>query len=1504
MDDSLIFKLGLNTEEFKASLENAQKVVDNLANALSTLSNKKIALNVNITNTDFNSVFRRLNNEIKTSDRSAKELSEELDNLFSGKSYQKGFQRTFKDLNDSISNLETKLSNLFSDANTKGGFTRTFTKTVADAVSKGIEQGIENAFTSNRNKTDLTNKIQRLFSSETSAEGNALVKDLADLATQFENIKRNITSGLASTFREIKTQYPELADMNGSEMLKFFSKNADMLTPGQRHWSQREIAADVGKNAARAFQEEMKDKDVQNALVFTEEFAKEMSKATQKLASVPTAIENSVRGIDDVIDAKTKQTQAQAKIAESRARVQAAKEEDYFESRLSKQEKAARRESNYYRDMKTATEMYRADYATDDKTASAQRGYIQAMAHIRTLAEQARQGNYPTLNTLISAQNQRQKASITLNNRLLSDQLGIDELNEKIKKTSKTFADWGSHINKVANIMMNINQAMGNIQSVARNITYTILNQARTITYRLSSTIRSMLTDATDAYKSLETSMIGFTNFFGEKRAEALYQQIKEIAAVAPGLGTTDLAEYVRQIAPVSGGNEQLALNASLGMLKTIQYGGANGSTEMEYVIKNIRDVLSKGTATQIDIRQFNRAMPILEQVLGDIGESQLIKDGKLSITKDNVDTILAAFAKLNTDQNSKVAGIFDTMNKTLTGQWEQLTEQFTTNLMQMLKDSGVYGRAQNLLAQFNAGEYAQTALIRFGRSLKNFIDNINWFKVQEYGEAIAEGFGIIGNAIKELAKDVLGTVGGTDFRGLVVNWSEKLAGFIKSLGNGVSQIIRLIDRLGKSSLVGSILKLAPATAVVLKFSQAIMTFSQNVTKALGSLTQLMSTKVTEKMTELAKTRQGILDSIPNAIKANSTNQRVGKDYAGNTVVLGQDFEGFAGTGVIQTINKQTGKVSKREFANYSNAEEEFALTTTEITKEASKFQKASVKMAQGLIKTVNGIIVGINGLAITDTISNVVESLDMFGESASYIASGVRAAGHAITAVIVGSQFGTKGGIVGAFVGLGIAAFELGKAFQDERDRITNTAVNKALTEERKNILKTVENALIAGGALSADISSRTNEESYAFQQLSNVIANTGTAELQKLGSEGLVKVYTDALKNKSIAYDTLDFDFEPYENKGRTLTPDKDRDYLSRMYKIINDYDLLAGHGYSRAVVDGQTVYTNSSGNPISAEELWDEYFGDEKVTTGKVEALEDYVKEREKTYSGKWDDLHEKIEKISLNEENGWSLVETINTQLTIANQHLANIAKDNPTSESNAAMYSNKNRSADDIKKNLDTLKSTYNEGLYGFKVGQGKFGFSKMGLGLVDPNEVDSGANYGAEYGIEKIFDRVGQLTTSNIDEEGKRLANQFLGDVASGNVPTGGYERYMSWVNDWRKKLTKYFVQAGIQGFASGGSVLSKGIDTVPAMLSPGEFVMKQSAVKKAGLGVMYALNHGNLAYAARQLGSITKTWNNHSGNTMTNTSTKTITNNIHITNRNMSSRLNSYYSLANRLSF
>ena len=63
------------------------------------------------------------------------------------------------------------------------------------------------------------------------------------------------------------------------------------------------------------------------------------------------------------------------------------------------------------------------------------------------------------------------------------------------------------------------------------------------------------------------------------------------------------------------------------------------------------------------------------------------------------------------------------------------------------------------------------------------------------------------------------------------------------------------------------------------------------------------------------------------------------------------------------------------------------------------------------------------------------------------------------------------------------------------------------------------------------------------------------------------------------------------------------------------------------------------------------------------------------------------------------------------------------------------------------------------------------------------------------------------------------------------------------------------FANGGPVGFANGGSVGST--DTIPAMLTPGEFVMKKAAVDKYGSGFLSSINEGVMPMRGFQNGGV-----------------------------------------------
>lgn len=1258
--------------------------------------------------------------------------------------------------------------------------------------------------------------------------------------------------------------------------------------------------------------------------------------------------------------------------------------------------------------------------------------YNRAVARIRGIYQSAVvHGRVENPETIQAGIAELQRRSLELNNYRLQAQLGINDINDKLKTTVRRTEDMGTRWNKISSVLQNSVQAFSTMQSFAYRITSTITRFARTTLTRITSQVRSLVSESTTAFKSLEVSMIGFRNFFGEDQTDRLYQQVKSIAARAPGLATTDLADYVRQIAPVSGHNADLALNAALGMLKTIQYGGASGSTEMEYVIKNIRDVLAKGKATAIDIRQFNRAMPILEEVLGSVGQSQLLKDGVLTINEDNVDTILSAFAALNTSNQSAVKDIFSQMNQTLSGQWEQFREQFTTNLMEALRGSQVYGGAQNLLSQLNEGEYINSGLRKLQESLAQFINNINWFKLQRIAGEIWEGMKIIWEGVEDAAANIMEALGKTRSGNVIKSFSQWIADLIRGMSDGVTLVIKFVQYLERSGVMNGLSRMigwfgsigAPLVRVMGTMLSHITNIAGNLMQVASRVQKLM---LTRRLSDLnarleaipisARSQMvtannllngtGIADSSEASAINNLTNvvnthlMKIEANQTGSASTLGRvetafnngkqfvwtdDFDG-AGHGAIGTWNKST---KSYDWSGYSNNAAGYAryqqLTTQNFLQGSNSaflqrvgnnkvvdatikwIKTAGTKILSFTQKLIGNLFQGGIALMVTQSITGIIESLELFGDSTTVIAGAVRAAGYAITGALVGKTFGKglAGGVVGALVGLGIGIAQLVDAVKKKADEIKNVKFQNALNEEQMNIRNSVKDAMIGVGALTQNLNERTNEENYALQRLSDTIANSSIQELLGLDAEGLENIYLDAKRYKTIQEDFTNknegkgFDWSLYST-GRVVTKN-DKDYLAKIFDAVNKFDLLASHGYNQAIVDGQRVYVDDNGNPLSAETIWDEFFAtqdlQEEVLSGQIDEMQKYLEDKENKTEDENKTFREKLEKQeqtivdSLGTNNTWS--DLVHSKLVEANEHLTDIANNTAgelSSESIQTIYGGQTGASaeawnkatgypnawDFINKSgrIGTgLQTAIRSGLatqFGWDLSSknmpakdylkglgNQYNFPNLEIDAVDTftdDEAQRVLNYIKDNGLDgvrqdKILDKIENARASAINADDRQklaAARNYLADFKMEDDLTN-----ILWWFRWLLNAEKDIESTGLKLFAHGGLLTtpayrSIGVDTVPAMLSPGEFVMKPSAVKKAGLGMMYALNRGDLGAAARTLaGNVNNNWYRNNNASINNSrSTRTSINNFKIINKNASARMNSYFSLANRLAF
>lgn len=138
---------------------------------------------------------------------------------------------------------------------------------------------------------------------------------------------------------------------------------------------------------------------------------------------------------------------------------------------------------------------------------------------------------------------------------------------------------------------------------------------------------------------------------------------------------------------------------------------------------------------------------------------------------------------------------------------------------------------------------------------------------------------------------------------------------------------------------------------------------------------------------------------------------------------------------------------------------------------------------------------------------------------------------------------------------------------------------------------------------------------------------------------------------------------------------------------------------------------------------------------------------------------------------------------------------------------------------------------------------------------------------------------------------GSSFANGYNDGLKNMNTPSTGNPIFDA-VRNFFASTGGLITANGVQYRRRGGSIFkSRGTDTVPAMLTPGEFVMNKKATSKLGVGFLQKLNHldihgalANMYMRGGQLAYATPTFN-------IDKSTHVVNNNqqVHLTNNNAS---------------
>lgn len=1061
-DKTLRARLQIDANEAVEQLRAISNSLGKVKGLIDEVSESDIRFNVQIKNESFNRVMKILDERLSSADKEVKSLSNSLKNLGTNNAIQSDLIAPLNQAGAAIKNLVNNLKSLPNDISSLMGkafesvkstsWVKQLKTSIKNAVSEGIQEGIVAGNTARRGRrSSTTGKIQRRPVEQIGVAAQQQYKQtmslLREQRSEMKQILRNVETSvkaLNAISTRIKNQTERVSREVNRKSIEV-SKDAVQLTSGALVKGQvgdtlyRNLGAILGTDAFNNMSQEEAEK-------FLAHIFGARSYKNYTLSEILSAVSKTVgkEGVEGTLAEKLydKRMQHEEELYQKELRIATRKYEYYDErfKRLAQQEAERAQFAEVWQRTKpyTSEQIKRYDPATQ-----ALMQFNQATKRIFGLMGLAMNGQRIPQNKFSEARQNLINRGYDINIEKIYDKLGLDELDNKIKDVSERNKKWNMILQNTSTALEAAMNIFNSMQQYANNITRTLTSLFRNLTSYFASIARNVSTSALDSYRKLEEARIGFANFFGEENVDALIERVKAEAVVTPGIEAADLADYIKQIAPLSDGNASLALSASLGMLKTIQYGGANGASEMGYVIRNVRDVMAKGRATQIDLNQFNRAMPVLARALESVGRTDMVSEsGILKITPDNARDLMLAFAELNTSEQSIVKDIFSDVNKTLNGQIQQFQEQFITNWNTALEKTGVYDLSTRFLNILNEGGYITNAIAK----IANYVDRVimPWIEdhtvmltnmaievhsaFQKINDAFAYGF----NAIR----DALGV---SDWRGLIEKVTSGLAGLIKGFMDGFAKVIQMIDyiasKFGSSSFETILYYVGLLGSVFGRVLSLFGNFLKNADRFFKNIFDTLATTQLKNLQREAETIRALAqsinvhsistvdarasaqaDAIANIYKWRNENKAAGIITASSTVDTGQ-----ATVSAVQTLSQLVSQGTQQIVSaiNASSSKVEMAIKNDNLTDGLTKKQIQELEASQrrwnntsnaisgGAVPTVDAVKTG-NGLLVYGIDSAGVPTVQTIskdgrvttrGYSDAYDASGNLVKSGAVTA-------------------------------------------------------------------------------------------------------------------------------------------------------------------------------------------------------------------------------------------------------------------------------------------------------------------------------------------------------------------------------------------------------------------------------------------------------------------------------------------------------------------------
>lgn len=1392
-----------------------------LKNEANNLSDSEIALNVVVRNQGFDAAMKQMAAQLKTANTSAKAVGEGFDKSMD--TAVDNLQKNISRINESIKGIGEAINKTFEGVE----------KSIKTHVKAGISAGFKEGMTGWRDgiSTRVTGIRDNLKEALKGFDG--IEEKFNNLADQMERAARLLKMSAEGIIKQ-----GQLSSMEAAKILAKAEADTKFISKRDQIYAE---------NDARRVENER----VKGEKEFIASQRRESRNNKREEARLDKESASRIRETEQQINTLKKQERREEAEA-NKAEVQTAKTAWEWENKkqgLVMAEARMRKQLKAIADEQVAAE----EIGMRDRTEYEQKVYElkNAEKRIEYQIDSTNRQKVVSEQAIAKAAEERRRKELAVYREIVKQVSGYNQIKDHTKRTVE-------HLNKVSNVLQKVSSMIGSVNSMfgtmrswANQMGNMIMKAGQTGLRYATQAARTMASTASEQYQKLEVARIGFENFFGEAGAKSLIPRIQQEAINAPGLNSGDLADYVRQLAPVSTGNADLALNAALGMLKTIQYGGAEGSEEMEYVIKNVRDVISKGQATAIDLRQFNRAMPILEDVLGKIGKSDFIKDGKLNITKENAKDIMAAFADINTDSNSPVADIYEKMGNTLEGLREAIKEQFTTGLNNTLVDLGFYDKVKELLKKIKDDGILEEFFTWVGNVANNVLDALKALDWKNIKAGAIDGMSRIWDGIKKAAKSIMSSLGAMNIGDLIIKVSDIIAHFIEGFGQGISQILDIInwaeknlgsDVLNKAatflgmlaSPLGNLLQSAG------KLAQDVLYFFSRGTSILGQGINWAGNKKLAKLDSLM--------NIPSYYAANKT--FLDATYSQNMMPL-LTADGAKMYGNWQKQNAAVLNKAQNVFSYYDKNQGQWVNRTANTMKATERWNiigdgntaKGAVKAAASTFKA--GAQKAISALAIYEvgkTVSAVAGQIASSATGSSDVGGVVTALGDAASAgIAVGSKFGLIAGMGAALVSSIDSVIKEQEKLAEATKKLHQTEMEAATLSYANdlafNVFDQIKNMRDAQGNPLYQAYDDASQSAYdVMMDKARELADRtdiGAMDAMKQIRDAYLETYS---KNKGIGL--FNEWGEEREVSGSTAI-----NYDARQADLKKIYDNMVKMGW---ILEANLFDKDENGNPINVS--GQEYANYIRKATGGQMTI----------------DTEEAATEIAKKTEE---LVKQFDANMGLNIDIKYRDEEGNELSEDDWLAYHN--------------LIST------------GNGGFVKKNYieAYIDVHSSDKDL-------LRKLLDANADNVQIKTEVNKKGVASAKPLQTGLGIDPFTG-QPFGMITRKYNGGLVRPIYRA------DGGETPARGVDTVPMMSQPGEFVMRKSAASKLGLGVLNALNFGDVAHAARLLGGkISQSWNNSRSYTRSisaNRNTINNYNNFNITNRSRSGFATSM-NIANRL--